>query len=267
MDRTEEDMKHLGFFGIFKQSFKVIFTRKKIFSQITLAFILPLAITFIIHMEISHHHFWRIQNNTLPYDMNYSHGATTMEWFYYALFTFAYFILLTIFSTLSTAAVVFTIISIYTNNEVSFRDVIKVISKVWKRLCVTFIFIYIAQFIYDVIGNIAMAIIRPIIFDYVSFGLVLSIIISILYGYLFLYLTVVCQLASVVTVLEKIHGFKALKRKGVDWDIMRNFAFDVVVGAYCESDSVVFGLQNTVVVPRSGDEIQLGCPQPPAQQV
>ncbi|XP_076910685.1 uncharacterized protein LOC143568404 [Bidens hawaiensis] len=212
MDRTEEDMKNVGFFGIFKQSFKTIFTRKKIFSQITLAFILPLAITFIIHMEISHHHFWRFQNNLLPLDTNVSHGATTMEWFYYALFTFAYFIFLTIFSTLSTTAVVFTIASIYTNREVCFRDVIKVISKVWRRLCVTFIFIYIVQFIYDVISNIVMGVIKPIIFDYVSFGLVLLIIVSILYAYGFFYLTVICQLASVITVLEKIHGFKALKK-------------------------------------------------------
>ncbi|XP_076919366.1 uncharacterized protein LOC143580145 [Bidens hawaiensis] len=335
MDRTEEDMKHVGFFGIFKQSFKTIFTRKKIFSHITLVFILPLAITFIIHMEFSHHHFWRFQNNLLPLDTNVSHRATTMEWFYYALFTFAYFIFLTIFSTLSTAAVVFTIASIYTNREVCFRDVIKVISEVWKRLCVTFIFIYIVQFIYDVIGNIVMGIIKPIIFDYEIFGLVLLIIVSILYAYGFFYLTVVCQLASVITVLEKIHGFKALKKgkalasgkKSVGMGIsfvlygvlvgiiIVNLLFveyghdvfkwaliwRVLIGILCGilllmlllvlivTQTVLYlvcksyhrevidklslstfldaYIGDTMVVPRLGDEIQLGCPQPLAQQV
>ncbi|KAJ0790541.1 hypothetical protein HanPI659440_Chr05g0216531 [Helianthus annuus] len=212
MDRTEEDMKLVGFFGIFKQSFKTIFSSKKIFAQITLAFILPLAIIFIIQMEISHRFFWRIDNNSLPYDTNGSRKATANDWLYYALFQFVYFIFLTIFSLLSTAMVVFTIASIYTTREVIFRNVMKVIPKVWKRLCVTFIFIYIAQFIFDVIGGVALAIIG-VIFVYSGIvGAVVFIIILILYVYGFLYLSVVCQLASVVTVLENIHGFNALKK-------------------------------------------------------
>ncbi|KAF5807581.1 hypothetical protein HanXRQr2_Chr05g0235271 [Helianthus annuus] len=212
MDRTEEDMKLVGFFGIFKQSFKTIFSSKKIFAQITLAFILPLAIIFIIQMEISHRFFWRIDNNSLPYDTNGSRKAIAIDWLYYALFQFVYFIFLTIFSLLSTAMVVFTIASIYTTREVIFRNVMKVIPKVWKRLCVTFIFIYIAQFIFDVIGGVALAIIG-VIFVYSGIvGAVVFIIILILYVYGFLYLSVVCQLASVVTVLENIHGFNALKK-------------------------------------------------------
>ncbi|KAF5807585.1 hypothetical protein HanXRQr2_Chr05g0235311 [Helianthus annuus] len=130
MDRTEDDMKLVGFFGIFKQSFKTVFSSKKIFAQITLAFILPLAIVFIVQMEISHHFFWKIDNNTLPYDSNDSHEATALDWLYYALFTIAYYALLTFFSVLSTAAVVFTIASIYTTREVVFRSVMKVIRKV-----------------------------------------------------------------------------------------------------------------------------------------
>ncbi|KAF5807583.1 hypothetical protein HanXRQr2_Chr05g0235291 [Helianthus annuus] len=211
MDRTEDDMKHVGFFGIFNQSFKIIFSWNKIFAQITLAFILPLAIFFILQMEISHHFFWKIDNNTIPYHTNDKREATTKDWLYYALFTFAYFIILLILSVLSTAAVVFTIASIYTTREVVFHNVTKVISKIWKRLCITFVFIYIAQFIYDVIGGVALAIPRAI-FGYSGLGGVVIIIILILYAYGFLYLMVVCQLASVVTVLENIYGFSALKK-------------------------------------------------------
>ncbi|KAJ0829214.1 hypothetical protein HanLR1_Chr00c0026g0693781 [Helianthus annuus] len=215
MDRTEDDMKLVGFFGIFKQSFKTIFSSKKIFAQITLAFILPLAIVFIVQMEISHHFFWKIDNNTLPYDSNDSREATALDWLYYALFTIAYYAFLTFFSVLSIAAVVFTIASIYTTREVVFRSVMKVIRKVWKRLLITFVFIYIAQFIYEVIGSIALAIPRVIV-DYSGLGgAVVMIIILIFYAYGFLYLSVVCQLASVAAVLENIYGFNALK-KGKD---------------------------------------------------
>ncbi|KAJ0790542.1 hypothetical protein HanPI659440_Chr05g0216541 [Helianthus annuus] len=211
MDRAEDDMEHVGFFGIFNQSFKTIFSWNKIFAQITLAFILPLAIFFILQMEISHHFFWKIDNNTIPYHANDKREATTKDWLYYALFTFASFIILLILSVLSTTAVVFTIASIYTTREVVFHNVTKVISKIWKRLCITFVFIYIAQFIYDVIGGVALAIPRAI-FGYSGLGGVVIIIILILYVYGFLYLMVVCQLASVVTVLENIYGFSALKK-------------------------------------------------------
>ncbi|KAL8215641.1 hypothetical protein R6Q57_022478 [Mikania cordata] len=206
-----EDMNVIGFFGIFKQSFKTIFSRKKIFTQITLAFILPLAITFVVEMEISRHFFRQIDNITIPYYLNYPRQATAAKWIYYALFTIAYFILLTVFSTLATAAGVFTVASVYTGREAVLRDVIKIVPKVWKRLYITFAFIYITELIYDVIGTVATKIPGPV-FDFTGLGEIFILIILILYVFGFLYLSVVCQLASVVTVLESIHGFQALKK-------------------------------------------------------
>ncbi|KAI3686098.1 hypothetical protein L1987_79768 [Smallanthus sonchifolius] len=214
MDRTEEDMKLVGFFGVFNQSFKTIFSWKKIFAQITLAFILPLAIIYFVQLEISYRYFGGIEENYLPSDRSYSSESTATEWLYYFLFTIAYFIIFTVFSVLATAAVVFTIASIYTGREVGFRNAVKVITKVWKRLIITFVCIYIAQVIYEVIVSIVIAIFRSI-FGYSLFSFVLMVIILILFVLGFLYLSIVYQLASVVTVLENINGFKALK-KGKD---------------------------------------------------
>ncbi|KAI3689421.1 hypothetical protein L2E82_47378 [Cichorium intybus] len=217
MDRSEEDMKSLGFFGIFKQSFKTIFSWKKIFAQITLTLILPLTIVFLAHMEISHHLFLNIGTNSyLQVDPDYDDGRRTSatDWLYYALFKIAYFIFFIAFSLLSTAAVVFTIASIYTDREIIFRKVMKVVPKVWKRLFVTFASIIMTFFIYDVIGGIALAISRSI-FGNSIVGVILLLIIAIIYILGFLYLSVVWQLATVVTVLENISGFKAMK-KGKD---------------------------------------------------
>ncbi|KAI3505063.1 hypothetical protein L1887_26941 [Cichorium endivia] len=213
MDRSEEDMKFVGFFGIFKQSFKTIFSRKKIFAQITLTLILPLTIVFLVHMEISHHLFWKIESNSLLADSDsyYRRRASVADWLYYWLFKVAYFTLLTVFSLLSTAAVVFSIASIYTDREVVFRKVMKVVPKVWKRLFVTFIFIYMAFFIYNVIGGVAMFINRSI-FGYSIVGIIIYFIILIVYVLGFLYLSFVWQLASVVTVLENTYGVSAMRK-------------------------------------------------------
>ncbi|CAI9291500.1 unnamed protein product [Lactuca saligna] len=216
MDRTEEDMKFVGFFGIFKQSFKTIFSSNKIFAQITLALILPLTIVFLAHMEISRHLFWKIESSSLvsESDSYYRARATAADWLYYWLFKVAYITLFAVFSLLSTAAIVFTIASIYTDREVVFRKVMTVVPKVWKRLFVTFVFIYIAFFIYNVIGGVVLVIVRSI-FGYSAIGIILWFIIVILYIIGFLYLSVVWQLASVVTVLENTYGFRAM-RKGKD---------------------------------------------------
>ncbi|KAK9080745.1 hypothetical protein SSX86_000503 [Deinandra increscens subsp. villosa] len=334
MDRTEEDMKSLGFFGIFHQSFKTIFSSKKIFTQITLAFILPIAIFFAIHLEISHHFFRRIENNSLPFAINDNHSRepTALTWLYYLLFQIAYFLVLTVFSV---SAVVFTVASIHTGRDVGFRSsIVKAIPKVWKRLFITFVCIYVTQVVYDVIINVVMAIFRALL-DVSNLFAIPLIIVVILYVLGFVYLSVVCQLASVVTVMENINGFKAVK-KGKDMIIGKKkvgmgiaflfylilaglilvyFLFveygdevfrwaliwRVLMGILCGilllvllllfivaqtvlylvcksyhreaidklSLSTFLGayMAETVVYPRSGEEIQLGTPQPPAHQV
>ncbi|KAK1406879.1 hypothetical protein QVD17_38488 [Tagetes erecta] len=211
MDRTEEDMKLIGFFGIFNNSIKTIFSRKKLFTQITLSFILPLTLIFFLHTTISRHFFRRIINTTSPYNSNDSGHSKPLDWLYYALFTFTYFIFLTIFSILSTASVVFTVASIYTSRDVTFHNVVKIIPKIWKRLLITFVFIYLAQFIYDAIVSIVLAICDAIFGNsYLTILIMLIFLIIFILG--FLYLTVVCQLASVVTVLENVNGFKAITK-------------------------------------------------------
>ncbi|GKD39724.1 hypothetical protein Tco_1259931 [Tanacetum coccineum] len=212
MDRTEEDMKTLGFFGILKQSFKTIFSNKKIFSQITLAFLLPLTLIFIAETEISRHVFYKIENNSLPILTNGRYrNITVTDRVYYWLFQVAYLTLLTIFSLLSTATIVITIASVYTGRDVTFHHVIKIVPKIWKRLFVTFAYIYVALFLYNVVYGVLVVITRAI-FGYSTLALALILVLLVLYILGFLYLSVVSQLASVVTVLENVNGFKAMKK-------------------------------------------------------
>lgn len=53
MDREQEDMQFLGILGCYKQSFKIISSWRKIFSQITLTLILPLSFIFLFEIQAS----------------------------------------------------------------------------------------------------------------------------------------------------------------------------------------------------------------------
>ncbi|XP_076909541.1 uncharacterized protein LOC143566842 [Bidens hawaiensis] len=191
MDRTEHDMKLVGFLGIFKHSFKTIFKSTKIFAQIALTLILPLAIIFLAHIEITNRYsiFSRIEDDEQSYSSYLN--ITITCWLYYILFKIVYLTLLAIFSVPSTAAIVFTMASVYTDRDVVFKKFMTlVIPNIWKKLFITFVTIYFTLFIYNTLHDIVLAITQSI----------------------FTYDSVLHIVVVVVTVLEKIHGFEALKK-------------------------------------------------------
>jgi hypothetical protein len=135
----------------------------------------------------------------------------TSEWTTFLLFKLVYFTFLLIFSFLSTSAVVYTIASIYTARDVNFKSVMSVVPKVWKKLMVTFLCTFLAFFLYNIMA-ILVFIIWALFISYKTGGIATIIIIGILYFVGILYLTIVWQLASVVTVLEDSYGVKAMMK-------------------------------------------------------
>ncbi|CAJ2667620.1 unnamed protein product [Trifolium pratense] len=219
MDREQEEMQFLGLFEIYKESYKIIISWRKIFSQITLTLILPLTFIFLIHIEISNILFRRIMINTQEIfetqqgTQQYQKlsDIITSEWTTFLLFKLVYYTFLLIFSFLSTSAVVYTIASIYTSREVNFKSVMSVVPKVWKKLMVTFLCIFLAFFLYNIMA-ILVVIIWALFISYKTGGIATIVIIGILYFVGILYLTIVWQLASVVTVLEDSYGVKAMMK-------------------------------------------------------
>ncbi|KAL5075625.1 hypothetical protein RYX36_014609 [Vicia faba] len=219
MDREQEEMQFLGLFGIYKESNKIIVSCSKIFSQIALILMLPLSFIFLIHIDVSNILFKKIMINTqevvhtpqgTPQYQKLS-DIISSEWTTFLLFKLAYFTCLLIFSLLSTSAVVYTIASFYTARDVSFKTVMNVVPKVWKRLMVTFLCTFIAFFVYNIMA-ILVFIIWAVSIGYNSGGVVILVIIGILYFVGALYLTVVWQLASVVTILEDSYGVEAMMK-------------------------------------------------------
>ncbi|XP_061358733.1 uncharacterized protein LOC133302918 [Gastrolobium bilobum] len=219
MDREQEEMQFLGFFGVFKESSKIIYSWWKIFSQITLTLISPLSFIFLIHIEVSNVLFRKILYNSV--EMNETQRGTpqyeklsdmvSSEWITFWLFKFVYFFLLLIFSLLSTSAVVYTIASIYTAKDVTFKKVMSVVPKVWKRLMLTFLCTFAAFFAYNVM-TLLVIILWALTIGTKNGGVAVFVLITILYVIGFVYLTLVWQLASVVTVLEDSYGIQAMMK-------------------------------------------------------
>ncbi|XP_075662989.1 uncharacterized protein LOC142632482 [Castanea sativa] len=219
MDRAQEELQFLGFFGIFKESFKIIFSRRKIFSQITLALVVPLSFIYLAQIQISELLFSKIidhnraLDNTPKNSTNYenlSHRISA-DWAYLWLFRIAYFTILLILSLLSTSAVVYTVACIYTAKEITFKKVMSVVPKVWKRLMVTFLWSFAILFVYNIVAIVIIGLLA-VFFSNSVIGIVIIIILVILYLVGFVYISIVWQLASVVSVLEAIRGIQAMKK-------------------------------------------------------
>jgi len=213
-------MQFLGLFGIYLESYKIILSNRRVFSKITLALILPLSFIFLAHIEISEFLMNKIMHNeyqmhrTWKYTSRYEKLRHTVssEWTAFWFFKFAYLIFFLIFSLLSTSAVVYTVASIYTGRDVTFGKVMSVVPKVWKRLMVTFLCMFLAIFLYNVF-TVLTIIIWSLTIEYVNIvGPVTFVLICICYVVGFVYMTVIWQLASVLSVLEDIKGFKAMTK-------------------------------------------------------
>ncbi|KAL2339697.1 hypothetical protein Fmac_007637 [Flemingia macrophylla] len=217
MDREQEEMQFLGIFGVYKESYNIIFSWRKVFSKITITLILPLSFIFLIHIEVSNVLFGQIKRNTqqmmeTPQDTPQRQNllnTLSSEWATFVLFKLLYFTSLFIFSLLSTSAVVYTVASAYTARDITFSKVISVVPKVWKRLMLTFLCTFVAFFAYNVVA-VVLLIVWALATGGTSGGVL--VILLVLYFVGFVYLTVVWHMASVVTVLEDSCGVEAMRK-------------------------------------------------------
>lgn len=230
MDEVKlESLNFLGIYGILHETFKLIHQWRKIFTQITLVFILPLSLLIFTNMEISNFSLQKIsQEETIlqhtkkstPQFLKLSHLVSS-EIIYSSFSNFTFLIISSVFSLLSISAVIYTVACIYAARDVSFAHVIAVLPKVWKRLLVTFLcyfatifaFNFIAFAVFFLIPVIAIIIYGPnndhnflLGIGTILFFLIISYCIGIWY------LTTIWQLSSVVSVLEESYGFKAMAK-------------------------------------------------------
>lgn len=220
MDTEQEEMQFLGLLGIFKESYKMIISWRKIFSQITLALILPLAFIFLGHIEVSQILLGKINKEesdmmdtdvgSRKYDRLSDVVASDLSTLF--LIKAVYLTFFLIFSLLSTSAVVYTVACIYTGREVTFQKVMSVVPKVWKRVMVTFLCTFLAFLTYNVVAFVVFVI--WVILGSFNYALFITGVVLLLVAYFvgFAYMALVWHLASVVSVLEDARGIQAMNK-------------------------------------------------------
>ncbi|KAI3952410.1 hypothetical protein MKX01_005277 [Papaver californicum] len=198
--------KSMGFFVFFEEAYKLTDSRKKIFSQITLAIVLPLTILLLSQYQVSHH------IRTKTYQTN---DGEASRWILYSVTNFLYVIFILCLYLFSSATISYVVACFYTSKDITFSKAITVFPKVWGRLVVTFLWWFLVALIYSVVAfllyfwffasqdgfehNIPRA-----------KNAIVSSSISIPYGAGLLYMVLVWSTATVVSVLEKDYGRKAL---------------------------------------------------------
>ncbi|OMO95892.1 hypothetical protein CCACVL1_05195 [Corchorus capsularis] len=243
MDLAPEELQFLSIPDILRESISIPKRSPKTFYLITLALIFPLSFAILAHSLFTHPILAQLE--TQP---SVDRAKTRHEWAMLLTVQFLYLIFLFAFSLLSTAAVVFTVASLYTSKPVSFSSTISAIPKVFKRLFITFTWVSILMFVYNAL-LIGFLVIFVIAVDsenaFLSF--LAFLIILVLFLGVHVYITALWHLASVVSVLEPLYGLGAMKKS---YELLQGrvkMAFILVFG-YLAICGLIGGIFGTVVV-------------------
>lgn len=216
------ELQFLDIVGVVGEAFKILRSAAKILGAITLTLLLPLSFAILGHSLISEPLFKKIIRNKLllPYEEGTSLEKETLHTLYVEmgelfLFEAAYISFVFAFSLLSTAAVVYTVASVYTRKELSYTKVMSVVPRVWKRLIVTFLWYFAVMFAYFV--AVLFAVFWWILIigkenlnsGKFFFGLL---VITVLSFSVHVYISMVWHVACVVSVLEDRWGLGAMKK-------------------------------------------------------
>ncbi|KAJ9675119.1 hypothetical protein PVL29_024174 [Vitis rotundifolia] len=222
MEVEHEEMKSLGVFGIYRKAYKIILPWRKIFTQIILAYILPLFFISLANTYFSNSHLPKIVDQDKK-DLAETQVSTSNHTNIFDLLSFptasywhqvAYTIYSFIFSLVSTSAIVYTMACIYSGREVTFRMVRSVVPNVLKRLMLTSFTIFLVVCTYHVVAFLVFALAAVLIAfgPNTNVGMSILLVVVVLYLMGLLYMSVVWQLASTISVLEDSYGFEAMKR-------------------------------------------------------
>ncbi|KAG6516879.1 uncharacterized protein LOC122055308 [Zingiber officinale] len=224
MDREPEELQFLGIVGIYQEAAKILAGGRRLFAQIAGALVLPLSFLFFAHIAISHRLFHSIRRDEYVLDDTPPGSASessalhrlASDWSAFLLFKGFYLLALLVFALLSTAAVVYSVASIYTARHrdlASFRQVLTVVPRVWRRLISTFLWAFLILFAQHSVAVFFFFSIMLATGDDSAAGPALVIFFLIpLYVVTLVYISVVWHLASVISVLEDSRGLEAMRR-------------------------------------------------------
>ncbi|XP_023536182.1 uncharacterized protein LOC111797427 [Cucurbita pepo subsp. pepo] len=191
MDSNLQKLQSLGVFGIIKETIKLIYQWRKIFTQITLLFILP---SYLITFT------------------NFALILFASQNIYFLVFNLVSIIITAVLTIIATATVVYTVACVYAKRDISFKHVIGVVPNVWKPVLGTSLCYYTTLFALNFVGSLVVFL---IVVSNKNLVVILFIFLIMFFIGTF-YLISIWKLSDVVAVLEGLCGFKAMaKSKGL----------------------------------------------------
>ncbi|CAN7056049.1 hypothetical protein Bca4012_093004 [Brassica carinata] len=208
MDLQPEELQLLTIPQLLQESISIKKRTPRTFYLITLSPIFPLSFAILAHSLFTQPILAELDSSDPPNSDRSRH-----DWTVLLTFQFSYLIFLFSFSLLSTAAVVFTVASLYTGKPVSFSSTITDIPKVFKRLMITFLWVALLMFAYNSVFLVFLAILIVALYlNSVGLAIIAGVIISVLYFVVHVYFTALWHLGSVVSVLEPVYGLAAMRK-------------------------------------------------------
>ncbi|KAL5574701.1 hypothetical protein UlMin_016400 [Ulmus minor] len=242
MDLAPEELQFLSIPDILRESTSIPKQSPRTFYLITLTLIFPLSFAILAHSLFTHPLLNQLNS---PYA---DPSQNDHRWTLLLVFQFCYLIFLFAFSLLSTAAVVFTVASLYTSKPVSFSNTVSAIPKVFKRLFITFLWVSLLMVVYNFVF-VSFLVLLIVAIDTQNGFLVLFslVVIILLFLVVHIYITALWHLASVVSVLEPVYGFAAMKKS---YELLKGKTrvASILVFVYLAICMVIGGVFGVVVV-------------------
>lgn len=250
MDLQPEELQFLGMADIIKESISIPKRNPRTFYLVTLTLIFPLSFAILAHSLFTHPILTRLQDPTVPLQ------SQSHEWALLLVYQFIYLLFLFTFSLLSTAAVVFTVASLYTGKAVTFSSTISAIPSVFRRLFHTFMWVSVLMLLYNLAFIILLVLIVIAIDTDSAFLLFISLLLAFaLFIFVHVYITALWHLASVISVLEAdVYGFKAMKKS---YELLKGKVLmaGVFVFGYLSICGLINGVFGAVVVHGDGGSV------------
>lgn len=207
---------------MYRESYRIILSSRKPFTQIILAYILPLSLISLASTHLSDPPFAAIMAYQSKKNVTESQVLTSVSTnisdllaspsFLYWSYQVTYTIYSLIFSLLATSAVIQATASIYSGQELTFTKIRSVVPKMLKGLILTYFSIFLVLSTYHIIAFLVLGLSIVAFGPNTNAGISILVLVVVFYLMGLLYMTVIWQLAPTVSVLEDLNGFQAMER-------------------------------------------------------
>lgn len=194
-----EELQTLSAIDVLRESVSIPRASPRTFSLITLSLVFPLSFAILAHSLFTHPIFLRLESDSEP--------NSNSQYSFLFLYQFLYLLFLFTFSLLSTAAVVFTVASLYSNKPVTYSDAVAAIRPIFPRLFRTFLWVSLVMVVYNGLLVATVLMLLLVFGPYSAASLFLLVPVVLMFLAVHVYISALWHLASVVSVLEPVSHF------------------------------------------------------------